>query len=365
MLVPLHRRFGPVEEGLAVGAAEPRDRPTARCRVGRCRPIRPLRSRVRIIWWTEGGVRSPTAFGMWSSRREWDRGRPAASTHSVEIGAPEAECHDTDESPCAYPATLVAAHLLMTTRWPRETKLGRANAARRFLRVSTPLWVEPRLRSCLVADPFDPHDKILAGVAHLCELRDRCGDCGFSAADNAGPAPKKRASLPANRRQTSTYVNRLAPAIAVDRVGDGTARASAQRPWINVPLFLAQTESSATAYRVSPAVQYERRSGAAALIDATSLSRRSGGFWSLGFVGLPHYETRMLFAVAWRATGARAASRPSHLRRRDAGRRSRWGCERKKRACLDPGCCAASFQPAWNPLRSRRPSRRRRRRLVL
>ncbi|WP_323993258.1 lytic transglycosylase domain-containing protein [Nguyenibacter sp. L1] len=40
----------------------------------------------------------------------------------------------------------------------------------------------------LGADPFDPHDNIVAGTAYLRWLRDRYGDAGFLAAYNAGPA---------------------------------------------------------------------------------------------------------------------------------------------------------------------------------
>jgi len=40
----------------------------------------------------------------------------------------------------------------------------------------------------LGADPFDPHDNIVAGAAYLRWLHDRYGDVGFLAAYNAGPA---------------------------------------------------------------------------------------------------------------------------------------------------------------------------------
>lgn len=39
----------------------------------------------------------------------------------------------------------------------------------------------------LGADPFDPHDNIVAGAAYLRWLHDRYGDVGFLAAYNAGP----------------------------------------------------------------------------------------------------------------------------------------------------------------------------------
>jgi len=48
-------------------------------------------------------------------------------------------------------------------------------------------WKEVRRTLNLGADPFDPHDNIVAGAAYLRWLHDRYGDAGFLAAYNAGP----------------------------------------------------------------------------------------------------------------------------------------------------------------------------------
>jgi soluble lytic murein transglycosylase-like protein len=48
-------------------------------------------------------------------------------------------------------------------------------------------YAELRVRYGLGADPFHPHDNILAGAAYLRELYDRYGANGFLAAYNAGP----------------------------------------------------------------------------------------------------------------------------------------------------------------------------------
>lgn len=48
-------------------------------------------------------------------------------------------------------------------------------------------WKEVRRTLNLGADPFDPHDNIVAGAAYLRWLHDRYGDTGFLAAYNAGP----------------------------------------------------------------------------------------------------------------------------------------------------------------------------------
>ncbi|MCH4024744.1 MAG: lytic transglycosylase domain-containing protein [Acetobacter fabarum] len=48
-------------------------------------------------------------------------------------------------------------------------------------------WHDVRRTLNLGADPFDPHDNIVAGATYLRWLHDRYGDAGFLAAYNAGP----------------------------------------------------------------------------------------------------------------------------------------------------------------------------------
>lgn len=60
----------------------------------------------------------------------------------------------------------------------------------------------------LGADPFDPHDNIIAGVAYLREMLDRFGESGFLAAYNAGPG-RYQAHLETGEelpRETLNYV---------------------------------------------------------------------------------------------------------------------------------------------------------------
>ena len=76
-------------------------------------------------------------------------------------------------------------------------------------------WAELRARHGLGADPYDPHDNILAGTAYIRELYDRYGAPGFLAAYNAGPGRYERhlatgRPLPA---ETQAYVATLAPMI--------------------------------------------------------------------------------------------------------------------------------------------------------
>ena len=142
-------------------------------------------------------------------------------------------------------------------------------------------WSDLRFRYDLGADPFDPHDNIAAGAAYLRELHDRYGDPGFWAAYNAGPA-RYEAHLAIGQPlpdETRTYVNLLAPLTAADRARDGRVLTVALQSWTEAPLFVVHADGSPTAFRPSYAVQSERRSAAAAVIDLTGLAPRSGGLF--------------------------------------------------------------------------------------
>jgi len=61
-----------------------------------------------------------------------------------------------------------------------------------LMQIMPKTWTELRARYGLGADPFDPHDNILAGAAYIRELYDRYGAPGFLAAYNAGPGRYER-----------------------------------------------------------------------------------------------------------------------------------------------------------------------------
>ncbi|MBM9401106.1 lytic transglycosylase domain-containing protein [Gluconacetobacter azotocaptans] len=62
-----------------------------------------------------------------------------------------------------------------------------AKGAMGLMQIMPDTWRELRQDLNLGADPFDPHDNIVAGAAYLRLLHDRYGDAGFLAAYNAGP----------------------------------------------------------------------------------------------------------------------------------------------------------------------------------
>ena len=56
-----------------------------------------------------------------------------------------------------------------------------------LMQIMPATWAGLRRRYGLGADPYEPHDNILAGVAYMRELLNRYGSPGFLAAYNAGP----------------------------------------------------------------------------------------------------------------------------------------------------------------------------------
>jgi soluble lytic murein transglycosylase-like protein len=105
-------------------------------------------------------------------------------------------------------------------------------------------WSDLRQRLALGADPFDPHDNILAGAGYLRELLDRYGPTGFLAAYNAGPG-RYEAHLRGDRAlpaETLAYLAALAPRLYT--AGDMSAPAD-PLAWRRATLFPARGSPAA------------------------------------------------------------------------------------------------------------------------
>jgi hypothetical protein len=75
-----------------------------------------------------------------------------------------------------------------------------------------------RARLGLGANPYDPHDNIMAGAAYLREVHDRYGSTGFLAAYNAGPGrfEEFRAGVRPLPAETVGYLARLNPMLGIE-----------------------------------------------------------------------------------------------------------------------------------------------------
>jgi soluble lytic murein transglycosylase-like protein len=117
-----------------------------------------------------------------------------------------------------------------------------------LMQIMPETWATLRLRYGLGADPFDPHDNIIAGAAYLRELHDRYGSPSFLAAYNAGPTRYEDhlatgESLPP---ETRAYVAMLAPLIGTGAINETAMVAVGARPWTQAPLFLVHVDAYAT-----------------------------------------------------------------------------------------------------------------------
>lgn len=83
-----------------------------------------------------------------------------------------------------------------------------------LMQIMPETWAGLRARHRLGADPYDPHDNIIAGAAYIRELSDRYGSPGWIAAYNAGPGRYEDSldgrPLPA---ETRAYLAIIAPSV--------------------------------------------------------------------------------------------------------------------------------------------------------
>jgi soluble lytic murein transglycosylase-like protein len=150
-----------------------------------------------------------------------------------------------------------------------------------LMQIMPETWAILQARYSLGANPYDPHDNILAGAAYLRELYDRYGAPGFLAAYNTGPARYEDhlasgRSLPA---ETRAYVAALAPMIAGEPVGDAMIVAVTTRSWTEAPLFVPRAENSPADSRPTSSLHSSRPLSDGAVEDLTALAPQSGGLF--------------------------------------------------------------------------------------
>jgi hypothetical protein len=142
-------------------------------------------------------------------------------------------------------------------------------------------WTELRARYGLGADPFDPHDNILARAAYIRELYDRYGAPGFLAAYNAGPGRYER-HLATGRPlpdETQAYVATLAPVINRARTNVQLGTVARSLACANSSLF-ATRGVGVSSDGSSPADMRQNRSSRAhGVVDLSALVPQSGNLF--------------------------------------------------------------------------------------
>ena len=151
-----------------------------------------------------------------------------------------------------------------------------------LMQIMPDTWSGLRSRYGLGADPFDPHDNILAGAAYLRELHDRYGELGFLAAYNAGPGRYEDhlatgRPLPA---ETRAYVAALTLSLHDGGSAPGNFITAIIRSWMDAPLYpVRRSEGSTIPPRSSDGVS-QRRPTATSAADWTGLAPQSEGLFA-------------------------------------------------------------------------------------
>jgi hypothetical protein len=151
-----------------------------------------------------------------------------------------------------------------------------------LMQIMPQTWTDLRSRYGLGANPFDPHDNILAGAAYLRELHDRYGAAGFLAAYNAGPG-RYEDHLASGRPlplKTQAYVAALAPLLRDDGSLPGTFVTATIQSWTNSPLFPVRASDPSSTGATSSGDTSKRRSTARPPTDWTGLAPQSEGLFA-------------------------------------------------------------------------------------
>jgi len=142
-------------------------------------------------------------------------------------------------------------------------------------------WSDLRVRYRLGADPYDPHDNIIAGSAYIRELADRYGSPGWIAAYNAGPG-RYEASLQGRRlpRETLAYVAIVASAIGNAGTTKANNQAFSERyGWKSAPLFATQPSGIPGERPTQPDRSRDDASNAASRQGLADAAARSTGLF--------------------------------------------------------------------------------------
>lgn len=150
-----------------------------------------------------------------------------------------------------------------------------------LMQIMPDTWGDLRARHRLGADPYDPHDNIIAGAAYIRELFDRYGSPGWIAAYNAGPgryeASLSGRPLPA---ETRAYVATVAPNLD-GAIGPGVTVIAAPDPlsWTRAPLFIAQPDRRLAADPALTGRPPSDAASASSVRDVSAIVPQSGGLF--------------------------------------------------------------------------------------
>lgn len=212
-------------------------------------PGRPKGRRDGSLSWTvaSGLARDPVVFliAIFASTV----GATAVSTGAEPLPAFEHPRSSSQTDPFAGFVLEASKRFVIPEQWIRAVmqvesgnnpKAVSPRGAMGLMQIMPDTWAELRARYNLGADPFDPHDSILAGAAYLHEMHDRFGNAGFLAAYNAGPA-RYGEHLATGRPlpdETIAYVTVLNSLLDLGATGASPTSSGRAISWREAPLFV-------------------------------------------------------------------------------------------------------------------------------
>ena len=143
----------------------------------------------------------------------------------------------------AIPARWIRA--VMRVESDRDEHAISSRGAMGLMQLMPGTWIKLSVRCGLGVDPFDAHDKIIAGTAYLKDMHDRFGSAGFLAAYHAGPARYEQ-HLAAGRplpQETMAYVAAVTPLFDDEHSERAPVRIERAVPWQEAPLFVERSEA--------------------------------------------------------------------------------------------------------------------------
>lgn len=176
----------------------------------------------------------------------------------------------------AIPASRIRA--VMRAESAGEVRAVSPKGAMGLMQIMPGTWAELRSRYSLGADPYDPQDNIIAGVAYLRELHDRFGERGFLAAYNAGPGRYEEhlatgRPLPA---ETLAYMATVAALLDIAAADGANSAAS----WASSSLFVAPAKDGFASFQPSSSEPSQRRSANGIVPKSTAHTPLSDGLFA-------------------------------------------------------------------------------------
>lgn len=242
----------------------------------RRRPTTGLRSLGRIVCLTTILVSSPLLPDSIAHAENTSRVARPTTDHAIDrFDAFIAEASRRFNVPIAW------IRAVMHVESVGDVRARSPKGAMGLMQIMPETYAALRARYALGANPYDPHDNILAGAACLRELHDRYGAPGFLAAYNAGPGRYEEHLL--NGRplplETQRYVAMLAPIVGGGRTDDRPAVVADVGAWFHSLLFPARSGDKPAGDKSLFATTPERHSTVRASVDLTGLAPQSGNLF--------------------------------------------------------------------------------------